>query len=503
MPVTLRLAFRNLFEHRSKSLIIGILLAVGSLILVTGNAFIDASRQGIRSAFTENYTGDVFVSGISGEGDVSLFGVLSPGGLAVTPIIPDYERIKAMIDASGYTAISTGMATGFGLVSRGDDSAPMPVPGEEQVDNDPASRFLFMFGVDATNYWNVFDSMEITSGKVFTPGEKGLVINENHLAKISKWLKKTVVPGDKLVVQGFSSAGFKIREIPITGTYKPRGDGATPEQMAFVDIDTLRVMAGMTVGSDENIIIGAAQNSMLSVSDTDSLFGADIFEAAPANAKFDESKLKAALAETQQREKANTADTGAWQFIVVKTKHPTDAPKLIKELNTTFTNEGVKAVAGDWQKAAGPYGQSVDVIRIVFTVAIAILSIVAIIIITNTFVISVIERTGEIGTMRAIGAEKSFIRRLFASEAMVLSLVFSSIGATLATLVVILLRALRIQAGNTFLEVLFGGKYMSPFVTPLNFLTAILAMIAVGYIAHLYPVALALRIEPVRAMQQE
>jgi len=121
----------------------------------------------------------------------------------------------------------------------------------------------------------------------------------------------------------------------------------------------------------------------------------------------------------------------------------------------------------------------------------------------NTFVISVIERTGEIGTMRAIGAEKSFIRKLFAVEAAVLSLVFSSLGALLALGAVQILRAMKIVAGNPFFEVLFGGKYLSPFVTLPNFLTGIVAMLAVGYLAHLYPVSVALKIQPVRAMQNE
>ncbi|MDX9826786.1 MAG: hypothetical protein RBT73_03480, partial [Spirochaetia bacterium] len=97
MSAILRIAFRNLFEHRSKSLIIGILLALGSMILVVGNGFIDASRQGIRSSFTENYTGNVFISGISADGDVSLFGVSSPGGLATTPTIPQFETIMAQL----------------------------------------------------------------------------------------------------------------------------------------------------------------------------------------------------------------------------------------------------------------------------------------------------------------------------------------------------------------------------------------------------------------------
>jgi len=121
----------------------------------------------------------------------------------------------------------------------------------------------------------------------------------------------------------------------------------------------------------------------------------------------------------------------------------------------------------------------------------------------NTFVISVSERTGEIGTMRAIGAGRSFIRRLFAAEALVLAGTFSLLGAGLGTVVTLVLRALRIKAGNPFLEVLFGGTYLSPFVTPVNFLSALLAMLLVGYLAHLYPVSVALRIQPVRAMQQE
>jgi len=121
----------------------------------------------------------------------------------------------------------------------------------------------------------------------------------------------------------------------------------------------------------------------------------------------------------------------------------------------------------------------------------------------NTFVISVIERTGEIGTMRAIGAGKGFIRKLFAAEALVLSLIFSTIGALLGLGITAILGALKLEAGNSFLEVLFGGKYLAPTVTPISFFAAIVAMVAVGYIAHLYPVSVALKIQPVRAMQQD
>lgn len=503
MPVTLRMALRNIFEHKAKSLIIGILLALGAFILVLGNSFIDASQAGIKSTFTDNYTGDVFISGLSEDGSVSLFGVTSPGGLSPTPVIPDYDKVLAIVKASPLVDKATGMATGFALVTKGEEADIRSETPEDTANTDPGARFLFLFGVDARDYWSVFNSVDLTAGSLLEPGQTGVVLYDKHMDKIAKWLGHPLKIGDSIVIQGISSSGFKIRSVPIVGTYHQKGEGAAPEQMAFIDIDTLRVMAGMTVGAGDDQNLTASSTAMLSIEDTDSLFGDDLLDAAPSESGFNEKKLIAQLADTTARERANTADSGSWQFIVIKTKRASDAKVLTANLNSAFQKEGMKVEAGDWQKAAGPYGQSVDVVRIVFVIAIVILSIVAVIIIMNTFVISVIERTGEIGTMRAIGAEKSFIRKLFAVEAAVLSLVFSSFGALLALGAVQILRAMKIVAGNPFFEVLFGGKYLSPFVTLPNFLTGIVAMLAVGYLAHLYPVSVALKIQPVRAMQNE
>ncbi|MFA6366755.1 MAG: hypothetical protein WCX13_06160, partial [Candidatus Hydrogenedentales bacterium] len=201
-----------MFEHKSKSLIIGILLALGALVLVVGNSFIDASRQGIRTSFTDNYTGDVFVSGVSEEGDVSLFGVMSVGGLASTPVIPDFDKVLAAVRGSPLVSKATGMATSYGIVTRGDEG--ISELDNEDSDKDMTARLLFLFGIDARDYWTVFDSIDITSGKALEPGQTGLVINEEQLSLLSKWMKRPLNIGDNLVVQGFSSAGMKIRELP-------------------------------------------------------------------------------------------------------------------------------------------------------------------------------------------------------------------------------------------------------------------------------------------------
>ena len=94
MPVLLRIALRNLVEHKGKTLILGILVALGVVVLVVGNSLMDTARDGISRAFVDNYTGDVMISGTA-EGPISLFGVQSVGGIDPTPVLPSYPTISS------------------------------------------------------------------------------------------------------------------------------------------------------------------------------------------------------------------------------------------------------------------------------------------------------------------------------------------------------------------------------------------------------------------------
>ena len=500
MPIIFRMAFRNIREHRSKSLIVGFLLALGATILVVGTAFINASEAGIRSTFSDVYTGDIFISGVSSEGPVSLFGVTSPGGMAQTPTIPDYDKVLSILQSTPHLKQTSSLATGFAQVTSDESSSTEEKKSKSTVQ--PQDRFLFLFGVDSTSYWELFDAVDIVAGAKLQPGQEGLMISEGQLAKLSDWLEKPLSIGDSLLIQGFSSIGFRLRELPIVGIFRLKNQGASPEQLAYIDIESLRVMSGMTVGANEPIQLKPEDTNMLSTDNADSLFGGDVVVSSETSKHFDVDSIAQELSKPSDVNPLQ-ADEGAWQFIVGKTDSPQNAGRVIAALNTKFAKEGISVVAGDWQKASGPYGQSVDVVRIVFSIAIIILAIVAIIIIMNTFLISVMERTGEIGTMRAIGAGRGFVRRMFAAEATTLATISASIGAAVGVIITTILRALHIEATNQFFLILFGGKYMNPVASAGNIVMAIVVMILVGFIAHLYPVSLALKIQPVKAMQEE
>ncbi|TFG83106.1 MAG: hypothetical protein E4H20_06250, partial [Spirochaetales bacterium] len=261
MPVTLRMAFRNLMEHKAKSLIVGILLALGALILVLGNAFLDASKRGIEQSFTANYTADVIITG-KASGPVSLFGVQSVGGMEETPVVPDYERLFSYAKSLPGVKFAAGSASGFGLLSNDDQgemsaeqarrNAASPDGGEKDA-GDEMDAFVMLFGVDADNYWKLFDSIKLSQGEFIKAGQPGIMLGEDRMEKLSKRLKRTLAVGDEVLVQGMSATGIRLRSVPIVGIFTRVSEGAGPEQLSYIDIDTLRVLNSMTVGATESI----------------------------------------------------------------------------------------------------------------------------------------------------------------------------------------------------------------------------------------------------------
>jgi putative ABC transport system permease protein len=128
---------------------------------------------------------------------------------------------------------------------------------------------------------------------------------------------------------------------------------------------------------------------------------------------------------------------------------------------------------------------------------------VAIIVIINTQVNSVIERTGEIGTMRALGAQKRTVRRMFVFETLSISLVFGMIGVAAGAIVIGILNLTGVEAPNQFFQILFGGEVLHPVLPLSSLLYALAVIVAIGIVASLYPVAVALKIQPVQAIQTE
>jgi putative ABC transport system permease protein len=120
--------------------------------------------------------------------------------------------------------------------------------------------------------------------------------------------------------------------------------------------------------------------------------------------------------------------------------------------------------------------------------------------IANTMIMSILERTREIGIMKAIGAEDREIKLIFFVEAAVLGLVGGIIGVFAAWGI----DAIANRLAYRFILKPNGASFVDFFSLPL-WLTmgAILFALLVSIVAALYPAARAARIDPVRALRHD
>lgn len=508
MPVLFRIAVRNLRQHSSKSLIIGIIMAVGVMILVVGNTLINTIDTGIERSFIDNYTGNVMITGVT-DNTISLFGVQSPGGFEETPTVPDYPEIMEHVSQmSGVTAIANQI-TGFGIIN------------VEGADEDKGPYMGLMFGIKPEEYPQMFDNARIVEGEYLQSGQEGMLMSRSNLDTLNEIFETEVGVGDKILITAPGSAGFKIREVPITGVYSLEFDSEAASFISYIDAQTLRVLKGMNLGNQGEIDLSEDETSLLAADSFDAFFEVDAFSG-EAELEFEMSEdnifsiLDLDTAEDDEdimisedvfsettETVAAPAESSTWEYILLKTESQRTAPRIVAELNLWFADQGIPARAWDWKAAAGPFSTTADVIRIVFNVAIILVAIVAIIIMTNTLVINVVERTAEIGTMRALGAHKNFIRRMVSTEVFTISIIFGLIGMVVGIIILLIVGLIGFEATNPFLEILFAGPVLKPVFSAFSVFGSWVIVVVIGMIANIYPLRLALKVQPIKAMMSE
>ena len=141
-----------------------------------------------------------------------------------------------------------------------------------------------------------------------------------------------------------------------------------------------------------------------------------------------------------------------------------------------------------------------NVIGIMQTVLLAIASIalvVASIGIMNTMLTSVMERTHDIGIMKAIGAMNKDIMLIFIFEGMLVSFVGCVFGILFGVFGSQAISALMFRSG------MGGGVTVIPIITIVSVVIAVGVSIFVGILSSLYPAMKAARMSPIEAVRYE
>ena len=110
-----------------------------------------------------------------------------------------------------------------------------------------------------------------------------------------------------------------------------------------------------------------------------------------------------------------------------------DMPAARARLETLFAKNGFALEIHDFKELQPQYNQIVGFMSAIFTFISVIMGVIVLFTIVNTMSMSVMERTNEIGTARAMGVRRSGIRRQFLVEGWMLGAIGATAGVIIAS----------------------------------------------------------------------
>ena len=507
MKDIIKLALRNLKEHKSKTIIIAMFILFGVAIVVMGNSFLESVNRGLEKDFRANITGDLAISVVPEKGTIiDVFGVNSTnigGEIPQIPALNDLERIEEILAETEGIKKQSKLISAQVILSK-DAEIDFSVLADDDKDLGIMDLPISMlFAGEEGSFWELFPDLKMIEGRYPAPGSNEIIVDTRVIEGFQKSWDKPLNLGDDVLL---ASMGGVIREGKVVGIFKPANEYSAMFQTVYCEPGLARSFAELTYASSFTQELPDSVDLSISDMSEDDLFGDDDFF---GDIEDDTSILASSndfdsiLGDTSLRDQLNQTDDGSWQFVLAKLENPRADKKVVAELNKRFKEEGLNAQAMDWKKAAFSYSGTVDGIGFIFNLLIIILAVVVFIIIMNTMVVSVIERTSEIGTMRAIGAEKKFVKKLFYSEAVILTSLSSLAGIIFAFICMAIFNSFNIAITNSIAKMILGGGLLHFSPTPGIIITTILVALLGSIISNRYPVKSALKITPIKALSKE
>ncbi|HET7754591.1 MAG TPA: FtsX-like permease family protein [Anaeromyxobacteraceae bacterium] len=227
-------------------------------------------------------------------------------------------------------------------------------------------------------------------------------------------------------------------------------------------------------------------------------------------AAIDDSKLlvprtEAELQDQQDRSYSQEEiDSGVALNAALILQDPGKLRDTARDVEAATRAAGLHLKVVDWQEASGLVGRFVTLARLILWVAVLIIFLVALVIINNAMVMATLQRVKEIGTMRAIGAQRRFVLAMLLVETVAVGIVFGLVGAVVGVGGLWAIRAAGgIPATNDQLYFFFSGPALLPTLGSTSVAIALAIVIVVSVLSGLYPALLAMRVTPLEAMQAE
>ncbi|MBN2036785.1 MAG: FtsX-like permease family protein [Chitinispirillaceae bacterium] len=512
MNLIIKIAWRNIQRHRGKSLIIGTILFIGALLMAVGNGVISGMNRGLQKNIVEGFTGDIILVSDNQESDNVFMEFL---GKAIEPI-SNYRQIDSALKTVPLVEKWLPIGKNFAMALNEDGGL---------------ADGVFVLGVNMKQYRDFFnENIKIVEGRMLRDNETGVLVPTGWRKQFAEYyniifspegamldtasLGKDVIAylsnmsiKNSVIYMGMSAdnSTTDIR-VPVRGIVKYRSLNMIWGQFPIVDIESYRECMGYfsalaqtaELKEETATLLGKSEESLDEMFSEDNMIVSSSTTEAPV--ELAEGSLRV---EKAAKWKNVDLDAGIFNMILVRLsdgqqldKAAADLTKILEEKNL-----GVRAVT--WKKGTGMIGSMAMLIKGSLFVFVMLLFFVAIIIIVNTLSMAAIERTSEIGMMRAVGARKGFIRTMFLGETAMLSAVFGGIGIAAGIVIINIISLLNITTDNDMLQLLYGGDTFRPYMSLLDITLVVVQLGIVTLIAVAYPIRVASSITPLDAVSRE
>ena len=399
-----KIALRNLLRNRRRSAMTGSAIAVGGLALLVFGSFTTYLFAGFQTTLVQRIGHlTVFHSGyfLFGSGNPAAYG------------IDDYRKVTALIVAGPTLAPLISVIT--------PTQSLVGIAGNFEGGNDAAKTFIGVGIIpsdrDKMRQWNEFGV-----GQVFAADDR-LADNDPT---------RGLVGGGLARILGLC-APLKLGNC-INPPIAPAAEAipAAASDPALTDLarrDAPSAATALTTAPQINLLAATAGGAPNVVNFTVS--GAD-----PQSIKeLDDNyvAMNFTLAQQLVYGRGEHKATG----IEIQLRRSEDVAKARAALTQLFQRNHLDLDVRDFIELTPFYAQVVNLFGSIFLFIAVIMGVIVLFAVVNTMTMNVMERTNEIGTIRAMGVRRRGVQRQFLVEGLFLGAVGATLGALLAVLVVV------------------------------------------------------------------
>ena len=197
---------------------------------------------------------------------------------------------------------------------------------------------------------------------------------------------------------------------------------------------------------------------------------------------------------------------GGFTSLQIKLKDYKDAPKVMEILRTHFSAE--RYIVKTWEQQQGPLLAAVDVESSILNILLFLIITVAGFGILAIFFMIVVEKTRDIGILKALGASSSGVMSIFLTYGLLLGMVGAGAGVVLGLLFVHYINAIEafvtfVTGREVFPEKIYYFKDIPTHVEPFTVVWVTVGAILIAVLASVLPARRAALLRPVQALRYE